>query len=69
MQTLFGFDTNVWDENTDNDTTVFTDERNPSNYGFVTTVGIGDAKWDNPKETVSYEGVFNPSSTRKCNTC
>ena len=59
VQTLFGFDTNVWDENTDNDTTVFTDERNPSNYGFVTTVGIGDAKWDNSKETVSYEGVFN----------
>ena len=61
VQTLFGFDTDPWDENTNNDTTVVTDERNPDNYGFVTTVGIGDAKFDDSKQIVSYEGVFNQS--------
>ena len=37
---------------------VVTDERT-DNYGFVTTVGIGDAKFDDSKQIVSYEGALN----------
>ena len=69
IQTDFGFDSDLFDENTDNDDTVFTDNRNLTNYGPVTTYGIGDAKWDNSKQIVSYEGVFdsnaNPVTLRK----
>ena len=46
IQTDFGFDSDLFDENTDNDDTVFTDSRDLTNYGPVTTYGIGDAKWD-----------------------
>ena len=61
VQTLFGFDTAVFDENTDYDNTIFTDDGDIENYGPVTTVGIGDAKWDNTTEIVSYEGIFSKS--------
>ena len=69
IQTDFGFDSDLFDENTDNDDTVFTDSRDLTNYGPVTTYGIGDAKWDNAKQVVSYEGVFdsnaNPVTLRR----
>ena len=69
IQTDFGFDSDLFDENTDNDDTVFTDSRDLTNYGPVTTYGIGDTKWDNSKQIVSYEGVFdsnaNPVTLRK----
>ena len=69
IQTDFGFDSDLFDENTDNDDTVFTDSRDLTNYGPVTTFGIGDTKWDNAKQIVSYEGVFdadaNPVTLRR----
>jgi len=69
IQTDFGFDSDLFDENTDHDDTVFTDNRDLTNYGPVTTYGIGDTKWDNSKQIVSYEGVFdaiaNPVTLRR----
>lgn len=58
VQTLFGFDSSPFDENTDNDNTVSTDNSALDNYGPVTTVGVGDAPWDRTTEIVSYEGIF-----------
>ena len=58
VQTLFGFDSAPFDENTDNDNTVSTDNSALDNYGPVTTVGVGDAPWDRTTEIVSYEGIF-----------
>lgn len=55
----FGFDTEQWDTNSDNDQTVFTDDRNVENYGEVTSIGIGDTAWDSTIQLVNYEGVFN----------
>lgn len=69
IQTDFGFDSDLFDENTDHDDTIFTDNRDIANYGPVTTYGIGDTKWDNSKQIVSYEGVFdaiaNPVTLRR----
>ena len=69
IQSDFGFDSDLFDENTDNDDTVFTDSRDLTNYGPVTTFGIGDTKWDNAKQVVNYEGVFdtnaNPVTLRR----
>ena len=69
IQTDFGFDSDLFDENTDNDDTVYTDNRDLTNYGPVTTYGIGDTKWDNSKQVVSYEGIFdtneNPVTLRR----
>ena len=59
IQTEFGFDSEPFDENTDNDNTVFTDSRDTANYGEVTSIGVGDNKWDAVTQIVSYEGVFN----------
>lgn len=59
----FGFDSDVWDENTDLDQTVYTDSRNTLNYGNVTTIGTGDSNWDTVKEVKSYEGIFNDTET------
>ena len=57
--TEFGWDSDPWDENTDGDSTIYTDNRNTVNYGNVTSIGIGDMPWDSTKELVSYEGIFN----------
>ena len=69
IQSDFGFDSDLFDENTDNDDTVFTDSRDLTNYGPVTTYGIGDTKWDDVKQVVNYEGVFdsnaNPVTLRR----
>ena len=59
VQSLFGFDTEPFDENTDNDNTVFVDDTALENYGPVTTVGVGDSTWDKTTQVVSYEGIFN----------
>lgn len=58
----FGFDTELWDANSDNDTTVYTDESALSNYGPVTSIGIGDTPWDSTIQLVDYEGVFNTAT-------
>ena len=69
IQSDFGFDSDLFDENTDNDDTIFTDSRDLTNYGPVTTYGIGDTKWDDVKQVVNYEGVFdsnaNPVTLRR----
>ena len=55
----FGFDTQGFDQMSEINDTVYTDDRNVSNYGIVTTIGVADTMWDSTKELVNYEGVFN----------
>jgi len=64
--TEFGFDSEPWDENTDNDVVeqnvVFDNDAGVYtviNNDLPGAIGIGDQSWDSVKQIVDYEGVFN----------
>ena len=64
--TEFGFDSEPWDENSDNDIVEQNVVYNESagvytviNGDLPGAIGIGDQNWDSVKQVVDYEGVFN----------
>lgn len=64
--TEFGFDSEPWDENTDNDVVEQNVVYNESagvytliNGDLPGVIGVGDRSWDSVKQVAEYAGVFN----------
>lgn len=57
--TEFGYDSQPWDNASDNNLIPFNNDADYDNYGPIATIGIGDQPWDTVFEIANYEGIFN----------